>query len=86
MKLAQVLEVLYLPGQLQTLRVLGLQHDGTPEDAQFVAFGAQGAAVGDVVLLTKEDDAQWRVLDIVTSTSVAARESTQRGPDQGRIV
>jgi hypothetical protein len=86
MKLAQVLEILYLPGQPQTLRVLGLQHDGTPEDAHFVAFGAQDAAVGDVVLLTKEDNAKWRVLDVVTSMTVAAREPTQHGADQGRIV
>ena len=86
MKLAQVLEILYLPGQPQTLRVLGLQHDGTPEDEQFVAFGAHDASVGDVVVLEKEADAKWRVLDVVTSMSVAAHESTQHGTDQGRIV
>ena len=85
MKLARVLEILYLPGHPQTLRVMGLHQDGTPGDAQFVAYGANGAAVGDVVLLTREADAKWRVLDVVTSLTVSAREPTQHGSDQGRV-
>ena len=86
MQLARVLEVLPLSKQPRPLRVRTLHHDGTPGDSEVVALDAVGAAAGDVVLLRKEDDAKWRVVDVVTSLDIIAREQTAHGTDHGRVV
>ncbi len=86
MQLARVLEVLPLSKKPRPLRVRTLHRDGTPGDAEVVALDSVGAAAGDVVLLQKEDDANWRVVDVVTSIEVVAREQTSHSTDRGRVV
>jgi hypothetical protein len=84
--LARVLELLSPPNEPRTVRVAPLNHAGTPVGDALLARDMIDVAVGDIVLLEKQGDAKWRVLDIVTSMEVIAREPTAHGTDLGRIV